>query len=463
MYKYSTKLASLMLAALLGVTALPFGVSHANAASVKLSTEEIQQAINELSNLHVMQGYEDGSMAVRNQVSRAELAKMVVMTFNFQGKAETPASFKDINPRAWYYPYAAELVELGIMHAIDGQFNPGGSVSDAELIQIAAKAANLDVNTLRSLAGRFYVEGGKATRGEVVYLLNKVYKETVALSAKLTEGQKMADILSSTDWQGTIVYDKDHHDLTKENANFVGLAKYDAKTGRYEFFDAKTGESRGDKGTFFITNDGKKRILISESMNYQAVVDMTELNKNIFTYKRMGKDAQGNDVEVFVEHVPYQGKKLDFTDPDKQLNTTTGDVVKNVDGDQILGSTLWHGTKVLNEKGNDVTEYNSNFISMAKFDDKSNKYEFFNMNTGESRGDYGYFDILHDNKIRAHVSIGTNKYGIAVEITELNNNRFTYKRTGKDKDGKDITVFVEHEPYKGNFNPQFTMDTKINS
>jgi hypothetical protein len=29
---------------------------------------------------------------------------------------------------------------------------------------------------------------------------------------------------------------------------------------------------------------------------------MTKLNKNVFTYKRMGKDANGKDVEVFVEH-----------------------------------------------------------------------------------------------------------------------------------------------------------------
>ena len=136
---------------------------------------------------------------------------------------------------------------------------------------------------------------------------------------KLTKGQKMANILSETNWQGTRVYDKDKNDLTKENANFIGLAKYDAKSGRYEFFDAKTSASRGDKGTFFVTNDGKKRILISESMKYQAVVDMTKLNKNVFTYKRMGKDANGKDVEVFVEHVPYKEKELSFTDPDKQL------------------------------------------------------------------------------------------------------------------------------------------------
>ncbi|MEC2559760.1 DUF4822 domain-containing protein, partial [Bacillus cereus] len=297
--------------------------------------------------------------------------------------------------------------------------------------------------------------GTKAEENHGKQKQQQVAKETKKEN-KLTKGQKMANILSETNWQGTRVYDKDKNDLTKENANFIGLAKYDAKSGRYEFFDAKTGASRGDKGTFFITNDGKKRILISESMKYQAVVDMTKLNKNVFTYKRIGKDANGKDVEVFVEHVPYKEKELSFTDPDKQLNTTTGDIVKNVDGDKILGGTLWHGTKVLDETGNDVTQFNSNFISLAKFDDKSNKYEFFNSETGQSRGDYGYFDVVHENKIRAHVSIGNNKYGAALELTELNKNKFTYKRTGKDQAGKDITIFVEHEPYKGDMKPQFS-------
>ncbi|OED07142.1 DUF4822 domain-containing protein [Bacillus cereus] len=297
--------------------------------------------------------------------------------------------------------------------------------------------------------------GTKAEENHGKQKQEQVAKETKKEN-KLTKGQKMANILSETNWQGTRVYDKDKNDLTKENANFIGLAKYDAKSGRYEFLNAKTGASRGDKGTFFITNDGKKRILISESMKYQAVVDMTKLNKNLFTYKRMGKDANGKDVEVFVEHVPYKEKELSFTDPDKQLNTTTGDIVKNVDGDKILGGTLWHGTKVLDETGNDVTQFNSNFISLAKFDDKSNKYEFFNSETGQSRGDYGYFDVVHENKIRAHVSIGNNKYGAALELTELNKNKFTYKRTGKDQAGNDITIFVEHEPYKGDMKPQFS-------
>ncbi|WP_066399550.1 DUF4822 domain-containing protein [Neobacillus mesonae] len=300
-----------------------------------------------------------------------------------------------------------------------------------------------------------YSAGANAQENHSKQKQEQVVKETKKEN-KLTKGQEMANILSSINWQGTRVYDKDHNDLTKENANFIGLAKYDGNSGRYEFFDAKTGKSRGDKGTFFITNDGKKRILISESMNYQAVVDITKLKKDVFTYKRMGKDANGNEVEVFVEHVPYKEKELSFTDPDKQLDTTTGVIVNTVDGDKILSSTLWNGTKVLDENGNDVTKYNSNFISLAKFNDKTNKYEFFNAETGKSRGDYGFFDVVHGNKIRAHVSIGNNKYGAALELTELNKNKFTYKRTGKDKDGKDINIFVEHEPYKGDLKPKFT-------
>jgi len=273
---------------------------------------------------------------------------------------------------------------------------------------------------------------------------------------EMTKGQANVNILSSTNWQGTKVYDKNKKDLTAENSNFIGLAKYDANSARYEFFDPQTGKSRDDKGIFFITNDGKQRILISESKNYQAIVEITELTQNLFTYKRMGKDANGNDVEVFVEHVPYKDRKLTFTEEDKALKNSTGTIVKDVDGDKILADTLWQGTVVLDAEGNDITKYNTNFISIAKYNADTNRYEFFNPETGESRGDYGYFNVLHGNKLRAHVSIGENKYGAVLEITELNNKKFTYLRTGKDKDGKDITVFVEHEPYSGKFKPEFT-------
>lgn len=272
----------------------------------------------------------------------------------------------------------------------------------------------------------------------------------------LSLGDKYEKTLSQKNWQGTKVYDKNGNDLTKENQNFIGLAKYDNQTGFYEFFDKETGHTRGDEGTFFITNDGTKRILISSTQNYQAIADITELTSRKFTYKRMGVDNFGKPVEVFVDHIPYKNKNLKFTHGREKLNSQTGKIVKSEAGSQILSHTLWNGTVVRDEKGNDVTKENQNFISLAKFDVKTSKYEFFDINTGTPRGDFGYFDVIFKNKIRSHVSIGQNKYGAALELTELNSNKFTYKRIGKDASGKDLVVYVEHEPYKGTFLPEFT-------
>ncbi len=270
-----------------------------------------------------------------------------------------------------------------------------------------------------------------------------------------SRGEQLSKILSSTNWQGTKVYDANNNDLTEENMNFIGLAKYEKETGFYEFFDKETGETRGDEGTFFITNGGEKRILISRTQNYQAVVDITELTDSMFTYKRMGKDKFGKDIEVFVDHVPY-GENLSFTNGREVLNYQTGPIETAISGAKILNDTLWNGTKVIDSEGNDVTEANQMFISLAKFEKDTSKYEFFNLETGVTRGDYGYFDVINNNKIRAHVSIGANRYGAVLEITELTSKKFTYKRQGKDDKGNDIEVFVEHEPYVGEFNPGFT-------
>jgi len=299
---------------------------------------------------------------------------------------------------------------------------------------------------------------GCATSNDTAKTKESSTSQTTASSEDEKEksvGQEYTSILSSTNWQGTVVKDAKGVDLTEQNAEFIGLAKYDEKTGYYEFFDKETGETRGDEGTFFVTNDGQKRILISATKNYQAVVELTEVSNELFTYKRMGKDKDGNDVEVFVQHVPYD-KELTFTKGRDKLTTETGTIETKTPGDTILGETLWNGTKVTDENGNDLTKENQMFISLAKFNEADNKYEFFDITSGETKGDFGYFKVIDDNKLRAHVSIAEKKYGAALEITELNDKKFTYKRMGKDKDGKEITVFVEHEPYTGDHKPEFT-------
>ncbi|MFD2829839.1 DUF4822 domain-containing protein [Corticicoccus populi] len=305
-----------------------------------------------------------------------------------------------------------------------------------------------------ALTGTFMMAACGTLENEVEENQESVQNEDTEQN-EVSKGEEYTDTLTSVNWQGTKVYDEDGNDLTEENSNFIGLAKYDEQTNRYEFFDKETGETRGDEGVFFVSNDGTKRILISETMDYQAVVDLTELNDEIFTYKRMGKDADGNEVEIYVEHIPYNESELEFTNESPEMVSETGEIMQNVSGVEILDGTLWNGTSVKDSDGNDVTEYNSNFISIAKFDKETNKYEFFDIESGDSRRDFGYFDVINDNKIRAHVSVGENSYGAVLEVTELNNERFTYKRMGEDAEGNEIEIFVEHEPYTGEYNPSF--------
>ena len=295
-------------------------------------------------------------------------------------------------------------------------------------------------------------------------------------------GIRQDEGLSEKDWAGTRVYDRNGNDLTDENQNLLHAIKFDATTSFYEFFDKETGESTGDEGTFFMTagiTDVSRLVIISETKNYQGVYPLRTLYQDTFTYRQMGKDKNGNDIEVFVENKatsgpvygrpqPYPNNRprtLEFTNGRRAMTEQTGQIDVNRQGDEIIGKTsfdgtpqlLWNGTKVVDKDGNDVTSANQNFISLAKFDQDSSKYEFFNLQTGETRGDYGYFKVGNQNKFRAHVSIGTNRYGAVLELTELNDNRFTYTRMGKDNEGNDIQVYVEHEPYQGTFNPEFTV------
>lgn len=262
-------------------------------------------------------------------------------------------------------------------------------------------------------------------------------------------------LLGATNWEGTFVYDQDGKDVTEKNAGFIGRARYDADLGRYEFFD-KENNTRGDEGIFFVTPDGRRRILMSTTRNYRVVVDMVRLDSEKFTYRRDGVQDNGSNGNVYVEHVPYDGE-LTFTNQLTPLNKETGEINTNIPGKAILASTFWTGTIAKDGEGNDVSEYNRGYLGLARYDLESGRYEFFNGETGASRGDYGYFDVIRGNKERTHISLGSN-YGATLELTELNASRFTYARNGVDKDNNPIQITVEHEPYTGDFPLEFTFN-----
>lgn len=184
---------------------------------------------------------------------------------------------------------------------------------------------------------------------------------------------------------------------------------------------------------------------------------MVRLDSEKFTYRRNGIQEDCSQGFVYVEHVPYSGE-LQFTTPMPPLTTEKGIIDKSKPGRNILASTFWQGTVAKDKDENDVSEYNQNFLGLARYEQSTGRYQFFDTEV-KSRNDFGYFDVINDNKERTHFSLG--RYAATLELTELNSKRFTYQRNEKNATGEDIIITVEHEPYTGSHPLNFTFGNEV--
>ncbi|QOS80508.1 S-layer homology domain-containing protein [Paenibacillus sp. JNUCC31] len=188
------KIATFLTITALGTAVFPLTANQVHAATyvkniaattTQLTSQQIAAAIKELNSLRIMNGYADQSMGEHKAISRAELASLVYKTFNLESKTGESVELTDVNPNAWYAPYASKLVELGIMQANNGEFNPQGQVSDAELEQAVSKAMQRDVKSVHHWMSTFYSENGSATRGETAVLLQTAHKAIPSEQAQI--------------------------------------------------------------------------------------------------------------------------------------------------------------------------------------------------------------------------------------------------------------------------------------
>ena len=82
----------------------------------------------------IINGYEDGSFRPENNVTRAEIAKMLVSAFDINGAS--PVVFGDVKADAWYADFVAKASAAGVITGYNGSFNPDGSLTrqDAALM-----------------------------------------------------------------------------------------------------------------------------------------------------------------------------------------------------------------------------------------------------------------------------------------------------------------------------------------
>ena len=73
-----------------------------------------ERYINSTAQNGWVQGYEDGSFRPEGEVTRAEMAKMIILTFGLAENFENAKGFPDVAQTEWFYPYVLAIQNIGI-------------------------------------------------------------------------------------------------------------------------------------------------------------------------------------------------------------------------------------------------------------------------------------------------------------------------------------------------------------
>ncbi|MCM3709136.1 S-layer homology domain-containing protein [Sporosarcina luteola] len=94
-------------------------------------------AIVNLAERGVIQGYEDGTFRPDGTLTRAHASKILALSLKLETKSVKDPGFKDVNKNQWYYGYVAALANSGYISGFeDGTFRPNAPMTRAQASKI---------------------------------------------------------------------------------------------------------------------------------------------------------------------------------------------------------------------------------------------------------------------------------------------------------------------------------------
>jgi hypothetical protein len=196
------KIAAFVLAAAL---VLPTSLTAFAATPTDVVGKPIQSAVEELTALGIIGGYEDGTFKPDNEITRAELAKIIVIASGNGAAATTlqtvKSAFTDVKSNEWYTGYINAAQAKGYIQGYNGKFRPSDNVKNEEVIAVLVRALGYQENKLTgawpynyliaaqsdetNIVGNVTIVAGKnATRGDVAQLSSNTLNQfTVSYNA----------------------------------------------------------------------------------------------------------------------------------------------------------------------------------------------------------------------------------------------------------------------------------------
>lgn len=139
------KLSLVIVLALLISSLTPHLVFGESAQLKDIAGSYAQKEIQSLIEAGIISGYEDNTFKPNKAMSRAELAKIIVLSLGLEVSGDETAPFKDVAATSWYRGYVGALVKAGITEGTSAStFSPNSSVTREELVVFFIRAFELD-------------------------------------------------------------------------------------------------------------------------------------------------------------------------------------------------------------------------------------------------------------------------------------------------------------------------------
>lgn len=139
------KLSLVIVIALLISSLTPHLVFGESAQLKDIAGSYAQKEIQSLTEAGIISGYGDNTFKPNKAMSRAELAKIIVLSLGLEVSGDQAAPFKDVAATSWYRGYVGALVKAGITEGTSAStFSPDSSVTREELVVFFIRAFELD-------------------------------------------------------------------------------------------------------------------------------------------------------------------------------------------------------------------------------------------------------------------------------------------------------------------------------
>lgn len=157
---------------------------------------ETRQAINELAEKQILNGYIDETFRPNDSINRAEFAKVAVLALTTKTSIPLGAvqeiGFSDVPAAAWYVKDVANALALGLMKGdAEGTFRPNDTVSHAEVLTVLVRSLGYTEGEMAKLSwpDNYLEQAGKIGLLNVTSVFNPnaacTRGETAAYVAKM--------------------------------------------------------------------------------------------------------------------------------------------------------------------------------------------------------------------------------------------------------------------------------------